>query len=441
MTAIIAILNKSAVAVSADSAVTIGTEDSHKVYNYANKVFNLSIGNPVGIMIYNSAEFCGIPWETIIKMYRKHSGNAPFSKIINYRDDFLNFLRLCTTKYFDGTEEDTSITSITRSIIDELGRQFSNELKRKYSVFDENQLFQEVNKLNSQERTELFSQVMTKVIDETLRSQQAADYRPEFGEQDIGEVRAKYGNMIRSSITEFLTFFELQSESALVEEFIEIVLQAVVKNPLLEATTGLVFTGFGEGEIFPSLHGITVGCVINGKIRYSVREDHSISQKGPGAIFPFAQTDIMETFIEGIDPQLKVSLPAYMKIALDEVQKYILSSIDGSTEAEKNLIATLDVKMKEALNSLTSSLEKARRELHIYPMINAISTLSKEDLAAMAESLINATYLHRRASFAEESVGGPVDVAVITKGDGFVWIKRKHYFDAALNLNYTSRVK
>jgi len=32
-----------------------------------------------------------------------------------------------------------------------------------------------------------------------------------------------------------------------------------------------------------------------------------------------------------------------------------------------------------------------------------------------------------------ETVGGPTDVAVITKGDGFVWIKRKHYFDIKLN--------
>ena len=33
----------------------------------------------------------------------------------------------------------------------------------------------------------------------------------------------------------------------------------------------------------------------------------------------------------------------------------------------------------------------------------------------------------------EETVGGPVDVAVISKGDGFVWINRKHYFKPELN--------
>jgi len=37
------------------------------------------------------------------------------------------------------------------------------------------------------------------------------------------------------------------------------------------------------------------------------------------------------------------------------------------------------------------------------------------------------------------TVGGPIDVAVITKGDGFVWVKRKHYFRAELNPRFMSR--
>jgi hypothetical protein len=40
-----------------------------------------------------------------------------------------------------------------------------------------------------------------------------------------------------------------------------------------------------------------------------------------------------------------------------------------------------------------------------------------------------------------ETVGGAVDVAVMTRGDGFVWIKRKHYFDPALNPRYFSRIQ
>ena len=59
--------------------------------------------------------------------------------------------------------------------------------------------------------------------------------------------------------------------------------------------------------------------------------------------------------------------------------------------------------------------------------------LDKEDMANMAESFISLTSLVRRMQPGEETVGGPVDVAVISKGDGFVWINRKHYFRPELN--------
>ena len=56
----------------------------------------------------------------------------------------------------------------------------------------------------------------------------------------------------------------------------------------------------------------------------------------------------------------------------------------------------------------------------------------------MAESLIYLTYLKRRISSEEESVGGPIDVAIISKGDGFIWKKRKHYFNEDLNKHFMS---
>jgi len=69
-----------------------------------------------------------------------------------------------------------------------------------------------------------------------------------------------------------------------------------------------------------------------------------------------------------------------------------------------------------------------------------VSMLPKDELASLAEALVNLTVLKRRTSTEAETVGGPIDVAVITKGDGFVWIKRKHYFDPALNPRYMARL-
>ena len=65
--------------------------------------------------------------------------------------------------------------------------------------------------------------------------------------------------------------------------------------------------------------------------------------------------------------------------------------------------------------------------------------MAKSDLANFAEALVNITSVKRRASLETESVGGPIDVAVISKDDGFIWVKRKHYFDPSLNPRFFVR--
>ena len=68
--------------------------------------------------------------------------------------------------------------------------------------------------------------------------------------------------------------------------------------------------------------------------------------------------------------------------------------------------------------------------------MNAVDSLSKDDLSEMTERLIYLTYLERRITFAEKSVGGPVDVALISKGDGLIWMKRKCCFQPELNHHF-----
>ena len=91
MTAEIALMNKKAIALATDSAVTIS--NSGKKYNSENKLFMLSKYYPVGIMIYSNAEFMGIPWETIIKSYRTQLGCTCFDTIEEYAKDFVNYIK------------------------------------------------------------------------------------------------------------------------------------------------------------------------------------------------------------------------------------------------------------------------------------------------------------------------------------------------------------
>ena len=97
MTAEVAVLNKSAVALAADSAMTVGS--TRKTYP-TNKLFALTKYRPVGVMVYNNAEFMGIPWETLVKMHREECGSSGKATVKDYAENFLGYVgnaAICTS--------------------------------------------------------------------------------------------------------------------------------------------------------------------------------------------------------------------------------------------------------------------------------------------------------------------------------------------------------
>jgi hypothetical protein len=88
---------------------------------------------------------------------------------------------------------------------------------------------------------------------------------------------------------------------------------------------------------------------------------------------------------------------------------------------------------KKLLGGFDQGFRRFQRETLVDPVLATVDVLPKDELAAMAESLVNLTSFKRKFSMDAETVGGPIDVAVISKADGFVWIKRKHYFAKDLN--------
>ena len=65
-----------------------------------------------------------------------------------------------------------------------------------------------------------------------------------------------------------------------------------------------------------------------------------------------------------------------------------------------------------------------------------MEALTISELAHVASTLVGLSSFEQQMSLDTETVGGPVDVAVISKGDGFIWIDRKHYFGRELNEHF-----
>jgi len=156
-------------------------------------------------------------------------------------------------------------------------------------------------------------------------------------------------------------------------------------------------------------------------------------------IIPFAQRDMVTSFMEGITPEFANELGTYLENLFSLYPKEIVALIPNINDKEKRLLIN---KMKDAGNDLLTqlfqSLQQWRFTNSVQPVLNAVKFLPLDELASMAESLVNLTSFKRRISLDKETVGGPIDVAVISKGDGFIWINRKHYFDGKHNPQFYS---
>lgn len=215
MTAIIGVMNKHAVAIAADSAVTLG--GGRKVLNSANKLFSLSKHHPIAVAIYGNAELVGTPWEIIIKEYRKNLKDKPLPRVSDYVDDFFDFIRHKQYYCFDPND---ALNHLKQYIIG-----FCNYLQHNIA------------------RTQL-TQVFVNICNNV-----GVDYLEGFSTNTIdflnNNVSKELDNCIQGLINSGLTLNNNDAKNLLVNLLTKGV------PPIL--SSGLVFTGYGEDEIYPSV--------------------------------------------------------------------------------------------------------------------------------------------------------------------------------------------
>ena len=424
MTAVVGILNKHAVALAADSAVTISGSKGRKIFNGANKLFTLSKYHPVGIMLYNSASFMSTPWETIIKIYRKQLGTASFPTVQGYQENFIQFLH-AKDFFADDQTKKLYIKEHFSKII---------RLIKTISISDHRHLLENVNEGQTETNKIEILQLIDRQLDVLL-----ADSNSVLCAELTDITLEEFSTNLNDVIEEIINGHFIEYDFTLPPEFItkiKRVLYGYFRSQHMASHTGLIFTGFGDDEIYPSLLSLNICYAYQDRLKYFIDKDMSaaISNQNSGAICPFAQTDVIDTILSGIDPTLDKTYLENFKGFLTKYNQEILNALGTANPDLTTKIQGLDI--QKIVEEYTQKNAQTKQLNYINPLMNAVSTLSKVDLAEMAESLIYLTYLKRRITFAEESVGGPVDVAIISKGDGFIWVKRKHYFKPELNQHF-----
>lgn len=420
MTAEIVIMNREAVALAADSAVTIG-RTGQKIFTSANKLFALSKLHPVGIMVYGSANLMKIPWETIIKIYRNRLGSKKFKKLEQYADDFMEFLDNGNPLFPKSVQEDyvrNALYSYFSYLRDSIKEAVERELKKSSTV-------------NAKKLAQIISQTIDSHDKIWCNTKNVSTIPPEYNKEII-QAYDRIINAAKKEVFEKLPLSKRNSDSltriagCLFSRF-----PSELEN---ESVSGVVIAGFGESDTFPALASYKVECVVKDKLKYENLGSSRITFKSSATIIPFGQREMVGTFMEGIDPSFREFEDNYIAKILKDYASAIIDNMPNiASTPKKSLEKKLVEAGKKILEERNKEVKNFIRNNFADPVVDVVATLPRDELAAMAESLVNLTIFKRRVTMQKGTVGGPIDVALISKGDGFIWIKRKHYFKAELN--------
>jgi hypothetical protein len=425
MTAEIAIFNNGAIALAADSAVTWSVGDSRaKIYNTVNKLFTLSKYHPVGVMVYGSAELMGIPWESIIKMYRQEAGPQRYERLEEYADGFRAFLTN-NERLFPKAGQRRHVQQITvayfKRIKSDVDKRVKAQTKKNTPIAD----------------AEIEAIVRT-VVNEHLQGWETTPLLGSVTDADVVASVAEYEESVNAAITAVFEAMPIPAEARL--ELHRISGNLMARRRAFAPMAGVVIAGFGEYDVQPVLQETQVYGVALNQLRYEIRQTRKAAETGP-TILPFAQSEMVSTFMEGVNPKVRQTVSEFLAKVMTELPAEILSVLAPHLSSlSADTLTNLETSLKGACANITHKLNQRVKDYtttqHVLPIIRAVSALPKDQLAEMAESLVNLTSFRQKVSGETETVGGPIDVAVISKGDGFVWIKRKHYFKPELNQHF-----
>lgn len=400
MTSEVLIMTPSAVAMAADSVVTV---NGNKTYEGVNKLFMLSNNPPMGIMTYNNANFLTFPMETIIKDFRDKISDKKFDTIYDFKKEFNDYLNgVCNGK--------DAVTS--------------------YSIVD---------KFNS------FIKQLNQDLDEI------PNFIKHISEETINIDNEKYEKLLFDN-EEFKRIYDSKIQDVIrnikCDEDIDLVVlfkRLFIKRFVLDGFTGIVIAGFNRENLFPSYVHFKIIVLDDFKFIFDDCEKDCVGGETAVILKPFAQINAITNFLNGIDVSTNYLIASYFKKVIDDYS----NNIEELIKANRKINGKDEQVVLSDLESLKQNNERivsdfvgfidTLKDKNSEPILKSIMSLPKDELANLSESLINITSLKVKVHDNLETVGGDVDVAIITKGDGFVWTKRKHYFKDSLNPQFFNR--
>ena len=399
--------------------MTMSVEGKRKIYTSTDKIFELSEKDPIGLMVYNNLEFMGAPLDVVIKQFRASQHCCSFEHLADAAEAFFSYL---TSEWM---ASEALQKRHARDLLTQVYSQaFDAAWKQKDGVF--------------KPKAQTALEALLDYVSEQVESFENIPIADCFSDVSEDYLRGYYQETLDDVISRVLRSPPLDEEGTFLCHRLGVL--ALHRDVPSDMMSGFVFAGFGKSEIFPSLIHFETDGIIAGRLKTKVADSVETTREHiSAAVVPFAQRDVVDRFLAGVDPQLQEGVSEYVSSMMEKTSGALFKDVKGvPTKAKDAIRANLADSLGGLAKEFAPWLERVKKS-YTKETEDMLLFMPKSEAAHLAESLVNITSLKRKYSAGEESVAGPIDVAVISRSDGFVWVKRKHYFPAELNHRFFVR--
>lgn len=396
MTAQVAILSTTGVAVASDSAVTItSARRSSRSYPSADKLYPVP-GVPVAVLHSGCATLGEVPWKTLVELWASRRDPVELNSVEAYADEFGAWL-LTQPQLADSESQDSLARWLFRDLMLVVRRRIVEDL-------EENGSRVAPGYVDGTPDAEIVDAVVDWWED---RLQNLEDY-PGLSEE-AGELIAK---RLRDDLKEDLdwVFDDAPRTAHLDAVATEIAKLLIYKTEPFSIDSTLAFVGYGSDNLFPSLWRGRYCGILSDTVRVEPLSGATITPGMRVSITPLGLTDALDTFLRGTSP-------TYTNIAhhaLEELAQKLGADADEGTS---------DV-LSEAHQALEQEMNGVEWDEFLSPMLDVVETLPLTEMVRVADAFVGLASLRQMIN-GESSVGGPIDLARITKQSGFEWVRRK----------------
>jgi len=410
MTSEIAVMNQRAVALAADSAVTMGRGTKTIVRNEQRKLFQLADGLPVGVMVFGVADLMGHPWDVLLEHFRKHANPRPLPHVRDYPAKFIAALDRLES-FFPRARMDDEYKRLLASVF-----RFIANLAR---------YLHQAGVCASHDEAMKQAIAMAWQRYQTREDGSPCRDLPCFPAGFAEAVRRDHARATDEMIA--YGFSNVSLDEAARQQLRDIAVFCVVKDLFLEDVTGLVTAGYGADETYPVVVTTNVSAVVSGVVKRGEVDVTAIDTEMRSGISLYADCEASYAFLRGMELDLEARIYGTLRSLGANLVEQAVASFTRVDPAERESVRRmlLSQLLPDAIRRFHGTIAEYQQQAYVDPILRVLEIATKQDLAEMARELVALNIFRKKARAGTQTVGGAVDVALISREAGFAWVQRQ----------------